>query len=265
MALKNKTHDVERVAVVQRTSTQAVRTENKYEQVTHPFGALERIATKPPAALRPADILTLQRTVGNRVVQRMLSNQHLSLSSLPSTSAPAIQRKFEEEERLQGRSEISARSQNRTGLPDRLKTGIENLSGLSLDDVRVHRNSSRPAEVQARAFTQGSDIHLGPDEEEHLPHEAWHVVQQKQGRVRPTLQMKRVAINDDAGLETEADVMGKRAASATVAAPSLPGQRALLIKRESNGSDSTPIQRKVGFEFAEKKRKRGKMSARQAA
>ncbi len=45
-----------------------------------------------------------------------------------------------------------------------------------------------------------------------MPHEAWHVMQQKQGRVRPTTMMKaKVPINDDAGLEKEADVMGARA------------------------------------------------------
>jgi hypothetical protein len=86
-----------------------------------------------------------------------------------------------------------------------------------MDDVRVHYNSSRPAQVHARAYTQGTDIHLGPGEEEHLPHEAWHVVQQKQGRVRPTLQAKGLPINDDAGLEREADVMGARAAITPVA------------------------------------------------
>ncbi|NWP89475.1 eCIS core domain-containing protein, partial [Escherichia coli] len=78
---------------------------------------------------------------------------------------------------------------NRTGLPDGLKNGIETLSGLSLDDVRVHRGSSRPAAVQAQAYAQGSEIHLAPGQEHHLPHEAWHVVQQKQGRVRPTLDL----------------------------------------------------------------------------
>lgn len=31
---------------------------------------------------------------------------------------------------------------NRTGLPDTLKSGVEALSGFSLDDVRVHYNSS---------------------------------------------------------------------------------------------------------------------------
>ena len=45
-----------------------------------------------------------------------------------------------------------------------------------------------------------------------MPHEAWHVVQQTQGRVRPTMQMKDgVPVNDDEGLEREADVMGSRA------------------------------------------------------
>uniref|UniRef100_UPI0035934C76 LirA/MavJ family T4SS effector n=1 Tax=Aquiflexum sp. TaxID=1872584 RepID=UPI0035934C76 len=60
-------------------------------------------------------------------------------------------------------------------------------------------------------------------QEKHLPHEAWHVVQQKQGRVKPTLQMSKssgnpafagkggVNVNDDAGLEKEADVMGGKA------------------------------------------------------
>ncbi len=101
---------------------------------------------------------------------------------------------------------------NRTGLPDALKTGIESLSGMSLDDVRVRYNSARPAQLQALAYTQGSEIHVAPGQARHLPHEAWHVVQQKQGRVRPTMQLKGTAINDDAGLEHEADVMGARAA-----------------------------------------------------
>jgi hypothetical protein len=61
------------------------------------------------------------------------------------------------------------------------------------------------------AYAQGAEIHLGPGQERHLPHEAWHVVQQKQGRVKPTLQTKGVPINDDSGLEREADVMGDKA------------------------------------------------------
>ncbi len=110
---------------------------------------------------------------------------------------------------------------NITGLPDTLKAGVEGLSGMAMDDVQVHYNSSKPAQVQALAFTQGTDIYVGPSQERHLPHEAWHAVQQKQGRVKPTLQAKNASINDDKGLEKEADVMGARAyvASSQAARP----------------------------------------------
>ncbi len=102
---------------------------------------------------------------------------------------------------------------NNTGLPDNLKSGIESLSGISMDNVRVHYNSPKPAQLNALAYAQGTDIHLASGQEQYLPHEAWHVVQQAQGRVKPTMQMKgNTPINDDKGLEHEADVMGAEAA-----------------------------------------------------
>ena len=100
---------------------------------------------------------------------------------------------------------------NHKGLPDYLKRGVERLSGMPMDDVRVHHRSAKPAQFRALAYTQGTEIYLGSGQEIHLPHEAWHVVQQKQGRVRPTTQMKGMNINDDARLEREADIMGYRA------------------------------------------------------
>ncbi|WP_316632398.1 DUF4157 domain-containing protein [uncultured Flavobacterium sp.] len=101
---------------------------------------------------------------------------------------------------------------NNTGLPENLKSGIENLSGHSMDDVKVHYNSDKPAQLNAHAYAQGTDIHIASGQEKHLPHEAWHVVQQKQGRVKPTLQMKgKVNVNDNKGLEKEADIMGAKA------------------------------------------------------
>ena len=100
---------------------------------------------------------------------------------------------------------------HKTGLPDVLRAGVELLSGHSLDDVQVHYNSAKPAQLQAHAYAQGTDIHLGPGQEKHLPREAWHVVQQKQGRVHATRQAAGQPINDDAGLEQEADALGRRA------------------------------------------------------
>jgi hypothetical protein len=112
---------------------------------------------------------------------------------------------------------------NKTGMPASLKSGIERLSGMPMDDVKVHYNSSKPAQLRARAYTQGTEIHVAPGEEKHLAHEAWHVVQQKQGRVRPTMSLKGKGINDDTDLETEADQMGEKASQQpTSSGPSAP-------------------------------------------
>jgi hypothetical protein len=114
----------------------------------------------------------------------------------------------------QRRIDESLNRKSGKGLPPGLKSGIESLSGVPMDDVNVHYNSPKPAQLQARAYAQKKDIHLAAGEEKNLPHEAWHVVQQAQGRVRPTMQARGVDINDDDALEKEADVMGQRAASA---------------------------------------------------
>jgi hypothetical protein len=140
-------------------------------------------------------------------------------------AAPIVQRQEipVEEEPLQGKFEtvqrqeipeeeepLQTKKENNTGMPDNLKAGVENLSGIDMSDVRVHYNSSKPSDVGALAYTQGTDIHVAPGQEKHLPHETWHVVQQKQGRVKPTMKAKGVSINDDAVLEFEADVMGAK-------------------------------------------------------
>jgi len=140
----------------------------------------------------------------------------------PLQKKSALLQRIEEEEPLQKKVAENSPAQleqqsfakpNNTGLPDNLKTGIESLSGMSMDSVRVHYNSSQPAQLNALAYAQGTDIHVAPGQEQHLPHEAWHVVQQAQGRVQPTLQMAEgTPINDDRGLEQEADIMGAKAA-----------------------------------------------------
>ncbi|MDQ1254665.1 MAG: hypothetical protein QG646_3935 [Euryarchaeota archaeon] len=259
--------------------------------VSHPMAIIQR-ARINPKSLTHADVMQLQRTIGNRAVVRLLSE----IGAIPSKAkqAPPVQRqelvqrqeipeeeeplqgkfesgheketcpacmqrqeipeeeeplqgKFEnkpeicpscfaapivqrqeipeEEEPLQGKFEtvqrqeipeeeepLQTKSENNTGMPDNLKAGVENLSGIDMSDVRVHYNSSNPAEVGALAYTQGTNIHVAPGQEKHLPHEAWHVVQQAQGRVKPTIQLKDgVQVNDDEGLENEADVVGKKA------------------------------------------------------
>ena len=126
------------------------------------------------------------------------------------------------------------KKENNTGLPDNLKTGMENLSGMSLDHVKVHYNSPKPATVQAHAYAQGSEIHLASGQEKHLPHELGHVVQQMEGRVKPTTSVNGVAVNDSASLENEATVMGNKALSSentnTVQAKSLSTNNTKLNK-----------------------------------
>jgi len=157
------------------------------------------------------------RAVQFKLIQEMANNspqvkQTAQFQAMAHAhTIPSVQ-KHGIEEALQMKADTVQKNENTTGLPDNLKSGIENLSGMSLDDVKVHRNSDKPAQLNAHAYAQGTDIHLGAGQEKHLPHEAWHVVQQKQGRVRPTLQMKEgVLVNDDSGLEQEADVMGAKA------------------------------------------------------
>lgn len=144
----------------------------------------------------------------------------------PLSESAAVQRLAALSERINRPSPVAVQrmpgSDGGGGLPRGLRSGIESLSGLSMAGVRVHRNSDRPAQLQALAYTQGTDIHLAPGQDRHLPHEAWHVVQQMQGRVAATRQLQAgVPLNDDTGLEREADVMGSRAAdySTTTALP----------------------------------------------
>ncbi len=110
--------------------------------------------------------------------------------------------------RLMGMDE-EEKKPNATGIPDQMKQGLEERFRLSLDDVRVHYHSDRPARLNAWAYTQGSQVYVGPGQEKHLGHELGHVVQQKQGRVHATAYAAGLAVNDDEGLEKEADAIGQ--------------------------------------------------------
>lgn len=155
---------------------------------------------------------------------RYLAHKDKTLQRQTSDDDELMQGKFtplqaaveDEEETLQPKSSTGGAvaqhaAKNNTGLPDNLKSGIENLSGMSMDSVRVHQNSSKPAEVGAHAFAQGTDIHVAPGQMQHLPHEAWHVVQQAQGRVPVTTNVAGIPVNDNPALESEADKMGSEA------------------------------------------------------
>ncbi len=116
---------------------------------------------------------------------------------------------MERESRRQAPEKAEREAPNTTGIPTRLKRDFEARSGLSFDDVRVHYNSDKPARLGALAYTQGAQVYLGPGQERHLGHELGHVVQQKQGRVRPNLWIGGRPVNNSAQLEQEADAWGR--------------------------------------------------------
>jgi len=177
----NKTQENKSQSIATSVSQNQVADKSTFQFADHRLEAIAQKKRQEMASNSPQSKQTAQR-------QAVMHN-HTAQQALP------IQKK-----------------ENNTGLPDTLKAGIENLSGYAMDDVKVHYNSDKPAQLHAHAYAQGTDIHIASGQEKHLPHEAWHVVQQKQGRVKPTMQMKaKININDDEALEREADVMGAKA------------------------------------------------------
>ncbi|WP_244648363.1 EndoU domain-containing protein [Ruminiclostridium herbifermentans] len=212
--------------------------EKKYNVRTTDYKKMEEIFLTDPDSVTREEFLLFQRAVGYRRALQLLNEgkrrkqlmklngtgkkvrniqQNKEHDETNANQKSVIQkqklsqvRQIGENEPIQRKSAKNASSS--TGLPSNLRSGLENLSGIDLSDVSVHKNSDKPQQVGALAYTQGNNIHIAPGQEKYLPHEGWHAVQQKQGRVPPTMQMKSgTLVNDNAELEKEADVMGDKA------------------------------------------------------
>jgi len=177
-------------------------------------GELQQLADRSPIVSKQKETQVL---ADQFTLQRKEKYEQVNVPNLPAHSGPSQQ------------------------LPTTLKTGIESLSGINMDDVTVHYNSDKPAQLKAHAYAQGNSIHLASGQERHLPHEAWHVVQQKQNRVRSTTQLKGVQINDDSHLEKEADIMGEKAMNVSVAFSGA----AEAGDDSPSISDASPVQRVI--------------------
>jgi hypothetical protein len=80
-------------------------------------------------------------------------------------------------------------------------------------------------------------------------------VQQKQGRVEPTIQAKGVEISDDEGLEAEADVMGEKASRASAASI-----QSTPLKGEASASNgSSPVIQRVTYDELADPMQKGKV------
>nr|WP_172304250.1 DUF4157 domain-containing protein [Pseudenhygromyxa sp. WMMC2535] len=107
----------------------------------------------------------------------------------------------------------------RRSLPRGLAAKMGAAFETDFSSVRVIEGPEA-AQVGARAFTRGEELHFGPGEyrpqsaagQRMIGHELAHVVQQRQGRVRGNVEIGGVSVNTQAGLEREADGAGERAA-----------------------------------------------------
>jgi len=149
------------------------------------FGA----AVKRRGALGVGGMLALQAAAGNRAVAGLVQAKR---GDHPGSGSP---------------------------MPPAVRAKMERAFGADFSSVRIHQGPQAQA-LGALAYTQGTSIHFAPGQyhpdsrsgQALLGHELTHVVQQSQGRVRPTTQAKGAAINDDSTLEHEADALGDRAA-----------------------------------------------------
>ena len=164
----------------------------------------------------------VQQSKRNEESVRMVDNR--ALSAVQTKMVNLVQRaEDDEDDLLQGKFEQPAQraeAANQTGIPDSVKQRMEDSFGTDFSSVRVHPESSKAPEVGALAYTQGTDIHFAPGQfkpdtsagQQLLGHELAHVVQQAEGRVQPTTEIAGMPVNDNEGLEREADVLGAKAA-----------------------------------------------------
>jgi hypothetical protein len=130
-----------------------------------------------------------------------------------------LARSTAEAEKASGGSAAKAAGQK---LPDGVRAKMEGALGADFSNVTVHEGPEA-GELGAHAFAQGNEVHFAPGQydpespkgQKVLGHELQHVVQQRHGRVADPQGFGGggVAVNDDPGLEAEADVMGDKAAA----------------------------------------------------
>lgn len=181
-------------------------------QAAH-IGSADRLASLQSAIDQSPRVLTQRRAI-QAAFGSALQLQAMGLEDDHRSDVGAVQRNGDGaglSNSPAASADIAVEPVNDTGMPSPLKARIEALSGMDMSGVRVHRNSEKPAQLNALAYTQGNDAHLGTGQERHLPHEAWHVVQQARGPVKATTNaMSGASVNVDATLDAEADAMGSK-------------------------------------------------------
>jgi hypothetical protein len=198
-----------------------------------PANTVQRIVGAPVRAVRPADVLILQRMVGNQAVQGLLDRRagRFGLRDANGVAEAAD----------------SANSSIAEPLPEAVRGSFERTLDTELSGVRVHtgNQSAEAAEaVGAEAYTIGQDIHFGTAEYAPtnaaglhlLAHEVAHTVQHR-GAASMRLHGLDVSVPTDSA-EIEAD----RAADAMVSDASfeIDGVVSGIHRQEAANPQTTP-------------------------
>lgn len=179
--------------------------------------------SKRPAPLLPscgAGVVQAHVIGGNRALQARLNLWGARLATRNSPSPQTIQRQA-----ANGVEAFQVPLRQKAGglpLPKDVRSKMENAFSADFSDVRVHIGHEASS-LGAIAYTWGTNIHFAPGQynphtiqgQKLLGHELWHVLQQKQGRVRNPFG-GGVAVVQDHALEAEADRMGIKAAMSTL-------------------------------------------------
>ena len=113
-------------------------------------------------------------------------------------------------------SPIQRAAEEESGIKEQMSQAL----GHDFSDVNIHTDSKAATNVGALAYTQGKDVHFAPGQfnpdttqgKELIGHEFKHKEQQDNNRVQATTEVNGMPVNDDKGLEKEADDAGKIAA-----------------------------------------------------
>ena len=176
------------------------------------------------------NMLQMQQTEGNQAVAQLFANNN----------GPAAQNSA-------AANAINGITIAENEAVKQLTSGQVDLhaSGASLKHVSTY--DPRLQQVNARSMTVGGQALVGVQQDR--GHEIWHLAQQMQNRVSPTKTINNQQINDDTGLEKEADQMGAKINNARVDSLALSNVSAVQSPLHTTTTASNfaqqPVQRKL--------------------
>lgn len=122
------------------------------------------------------------------------------------------------------------------------RDGGEEGRGPLAGSLDIHFQSPQPRKLGAEAYTYGRDIYIAPGQERYLEHELGHALQQSLGLVTPNKEINGLPLNDDEGLERQADDLARSPALLRPDVP--PARHPPVIQRMCHEIDEAPKENK---------------------